>query len=163
MANQLGVVNITSNDTLLLNGIVNGVMVQQLFTTLSNKSTVVIEPPNDLVNVDIGKNGNAIFANIRKGELGDMELRPLMANVDHVFLNAQLAQWRANSAAYVLMNGSFTKVFGDGLGNIKRFAYTLNGGVVRRNVRAEENVEGEVDQAVAAFKLTFAQIVPIIT
>jgi hypothetical protein len=162
MANQPGVMNITSNDTLLLKGMVNGSLVQQLFTTLSDKSTVNITIPNEMVNVMVGKNGNAVFAAIKRGQIGDMELRPLMANTDHVFLNAQLAQWNANATAYVVMNGIFTKVLGDGLGNVRRFSYTLNGGVVLKNIDAVENVEGETDQAISVFRLRFAQIIPVI-
>lgn len=162
MANSPGVFNITSNDTLLLKGLVNGSLVSQLFTTLSDKSTVNVTVPNDLVNVVVGKNGNAVFAAIKRGQIGDMELRPLMANADHVFLNAQLAQWLANPTAFVLLNGIFTKVLGDGLGNVRRFSYTLNGGVVVKNIDAVENVEGETDQAVAVFRLRFAQIIPVI-
>ncbi|HVN66744.1 MAG TPA: hypothetical protein VMT55_00100 [Candidatus Sulfotelmatobacter sp.] len=162
MGNTVGIYNITSNDTLMLKGLVNGALVQQLFITLSDKSVVHIDVPNDLVNVTIGKNGNGVFAAMKKGQIGDMELRPLMANADHNFLNAQLAQWLANPTAFVLLNGVFTKVFGDGLGNTRRFTYQLNGGVPLKNIVATENVEGETDQAIAIFKLRFAQIIPVI-
>ena len=157
-----GVFNITSDATLLFPGMVNGVSVPTVFRTLSDKSTVNITVPNDLWNLMVGKNGNAIFATIKRGQIGDMELRPLMANTDHAFLNAQLAQYAANGPATVLLNGSFTKVLGDGMGNLRRFSYTLNGGVVLKNIDAKEDVEGDTDQAVAIFRLRFAQIIPVI-
>jgi len=154
MASAPGIFTITSNDTLIING--------QLFTTLSDKSTVHLDFPNDVVNVTVGKNGNAIFASNAKGSIGDMELRPLMANADHSFLNNQLSQYLANPPSYVVMNGAFTKVLGDGQGNVRRFSYNLNGGVVLKNIMSEENVEGETDQAIAIFKIRWAQCIPII-
>lgn len=162
MANAPGIYNITANDTLIISGMFNGSLVQQTFTTLSDKSTVHLEFANDLANGTVGKNGNGIIAANKKGSMSEMTLRPLMANADDNFLLAQLAQWTANPTAFVVLTGSFVKNFGDGQGNQVRKSYVLNGGFVQKHTDLTENVEGETDQAVSVYKLRWLNAVPVI-
>jgi len=157
-----GIFNITAADTLTITGMFNGSLTTQVFNTLADKSTVHVEFPNDMVTVTIGKNGNAIFAANKKGSMADMDLRPLLGNVDDVFLTGQIAQWLNAPTAFVLLTGTFVKNLGDGQGNQKKVSYILNGGVVTKNPVLTENVEGDTDQAVAMYKVRWASAVRVI-
>lgn len=161
-SNAPGIMNITANDTLTITGMYNGNLVTQIFNTLSDKSTVNITFPNKLLTLTVGKNANAIAAANKKGMIAMMELRPLAANIDDLFLLSQLAQWSSNPTAFVALSGTFVKNFGDGMGNIVKKSYILNFGFVEENVPLTENVEGETDQAVAMYKLIWGNAVPVI-
>ncbi len=152
----MGIYVITANDTLTVTGMFNGKMTTQNFTTLADKSVVHMDFPNELWNIAIGKNKNAIFSFIQKGNLSEMDLRPLLGNADHAFLLAQITQAQNNPPGVILLTGTFSKILGDGAGNPIRVNYTLSGGVVSKLPPLTENVEGETDQGVGMFKLKWA-------
>ena len=59
--------------------------------------------------------------------------------------------------AFNLLNGSFAKRIGDGSGKVRFINYVLLGGVIRQNIDANENLQGETDQGIAIYRLFFAQ------
>jgi hypothetical protein len=78
-------------------------------------------------------------------------------------LNNLLTQQSANFAATNLLFGQFIKKIGDGTGDITNDKYIMSGGVFKRNVDAKDNVEGDPEQNVAVYKMTFAKAIRVLT
>ena len=55
------------------------------------------------------------------------------------------------------MQGSFSKRIGDGFGEVKFDTYVLLGGVFKKRApQVNENLNGETDQGVSIYNITFA-------
>lgn len=148
-------VAMSGQDTIILNN--------RNFTALADGDCVTLDFPNGLVNVKIGKNGNALFGLNEMGNLGDVKIRVLRGTADDQFLNGILSAQQANFAGTALMVGQFVKKVGDGLGNISNDTYILAGGVVQKMVPGKMNVEGDTMQSVAEYTLQFASAARVIT
>lgn len=141
---------VTSNDTLTLNG---HVFVDQAYGDVSRVSI-----PNELINMKTGKNGNTVIAGNASGFNGSLELRVLRGSADDQFMQALVINPNSDFPSTVLMNGTFVKILGDGLANLRHDVYTLNGGVISKLPDGKENVEGDTDQAVTTYMVKFANV-----
>ena len=125
-------------------------------TDLGTGDVVMIEAPNNLVELKQGKDGNAIYAYNASGKQTVATLRVIRGSADDKYLAARMQEYINDPAAFVLISGEFIKRTGDGTGNITNEVYTMDGGVIQKMPGTKENVEGDTEQAVSIYTLVFA-------
>lgn len=140
---------ITGDDTLVL--------WDRIFNDLADDDVSMIAFPNEIVKGKTGKNQNTIFAKDETGHNATLTLRLMRGSSDDQFLQLKLIQSQRDFAAQVLANGQFVKMMGDGQGNIIRDVYTLQGGIVKKNIEGKDNTSGDTNQAVATYEMFFAR------
>lgn len=146
----MAVFSLTGNDTLILS--------DRVMKDFADNSTVELSFENDLVGISTGKNGNTVYADNRQGGNGTITLRLIRGSKDDRWLNGMLVQQDRDLPTFKVFNGSFTKRIGDGLGNVRFDNYVMQGGVFRKGVDAQENLNGETESAVSIYTLFFAKI-----
>lgn len=139
------------NDSFVLNG--------SLLQDLADNDAVVIEFPNEMATTAIGKNGNGLIGKNEQGRIANVTIRVLLNSETDKFLNNNLNQFLNSTASYVLLNGTFTKITGDGLGNQRKRKFDLSGGVVMKNAGTMDSTVGNIDSVVAIYNLTFLNCV----
>ncbi len=142
------VVSLTGRDSVIINGTV--------FNDLADGDCAVLTFPNDLTNLKTGKNGNTIYAFNYSGRQCQLVLRLVRSSADDKLLNEQLSLYKNNPPLFTLMTGVLVKNVGDGSGNIVNDSYTLSGGVFKKETEVKENADGDIDQAVSIYTLTFS-------
>lgn len=145
MANGIA---LSGNDTINISGTV--------LADLADADCVVLSFPNEIANVKIGKNGNAIYGLNTTGQQSEAKIRVLRGSADDQFLLSQLNAQQLNFAGTVLATGQFIKKIGDGQGNITSDTYIMSGGVYTKIPEAKSNVEGDSTQSVAEYTIKFA-------
>ena len=140
---------LTGNDTFILN--------DRVFNDMADGSTISITFPNEKTGHTTGKNGNTVFSTDKQGLNAECELRLIAGSADDVWLNGLNIQQERDLPRFTLLNGSFSKRIGDGNGKVKFINYVLLGGVIRQNIDASENLQGETEQGLAIYRLFFAQ------
>lgn len=148
------VVAMTGKDVLKING--------RIITQQQNGDVTVLEYPNDLAEVQTGKNGNSIYGYKYTGQQSTLELRVTRGGSDDAFFNDLINLFSNDPAAFVLMNGEFVKNIGDGAGNIKSDIYILSGGVFKKKPGSKENADGDPEQATTIYNLIFSNCVRVI-
>lgn len=141
-------VALTGKDITILN--------DRIFNDLATAETVHIEFPNDLVDGKTGKNGNTVYAFNATGLVVNVTLRLILGSADDKFMNAQRANYINDPAGYILLQERFIKNVGDGKSNKTPIIYQLNGGVISKMTEGRENVEGDIEQAIAIYLIKFA-------
>lgn len=141
-------VALNGNDTLLLDGIIQ--------KDLADGDTAVLDFPNELAGVKKGKNGNMLFAFNSSGTQCTLTVRVVMGSTDDKYLNSRLQEFRNDPPSFVLFKAELIKRVGDGEGNIVNNTYKVSGGIITKIPGAKENVEGDTEQAVTIYVLTFA-------
>lgn len=117
---------------------------------------VLIDAPNNLVELKQGKNGNAIYAYNATGKQVNVTLRVIRGTADDKYLAARMQEYINDPAAFVLISGEFIKRSGDGAGNITNEVYTMSGGIIQKMPGGKENVEGDTEQAVSIYVIVFS-------
>lgn len=146
---------LTGKDTL----IINGVSIQGL----GSGTTVNIEIPDTLVEVNVWKNGNASFANKKQGQKVRMTIAAQIRGDIHQAYIQTVNQWIQNPASTILWTGSFVKNLGDGVtGAIGHVSYVLNGGIPEKLPPLMENVDGDGKQAIPDLIIMWASAIPVI-
>lgn len=140
--------NITGDDTFTVNGTVLNDFADGDISTLSFE--------NDKWKLKTGKNGNSIWAYDYTGGNCKTKLRIMIGSSDDSLLQGILTTSDNSPAATVLINGQFVKNLGDGAGNMVRNVFTLLGGMIVRIPDAKGNAEGDTNQGVAEYMITFA-------
>ncbi|MBQ2284234.1 MAG: hypothetical protein II244_01065 [Clostridia bacterium] len=140
---------LTGNDSFILN--------DRVFNDMADGSTVTISFPNEKIGHTTGKNGNTIFATDKQGLNAEVELRLIAGSSDDIWLNGINVEEERDLPTFTTLNGSFSKRIGDGNGKVKFINYVLLGGVIRQNIDANENLQGETEQGIAVYRLFFAQ------
>lgn len=144
----MGILTVTSNDTLTLNG--------NVFTDLAVDDVTSIEFPNELITMKTGKNGNTLYAQNAPGFNGTLTMRLSRGSSDDQFMMGILNAQPSDFPSTVLLNGTFVKRLGDGQGNVTSDVYTLKGGIIAKIPSGKENVSGDVSQAESVFMVKFA-------
>lgn len=139
--------SLTGLDTVQIDGII--------FSTLADGIPFDIVFPNDLGMVKAGKNGNAIYAKNEMGRVADVTLRILLGATDDKYMNGRLQQWITDPSTFSLLTAMFVKRKGDGAGNVESKIYNCTGGFFKRQVEAKTSAEGDTDQSVAVYPLSF--------
>ena len=128
----------------------------RILTDLAPGDTCVLEYPSALGVVKTGKNGNSIFAWNATGLNVNVKLRLIAGSTDDKFMQSLLASWINDSSAFTLITGQFIKTVGDGAGAKSSVTYDLSGGIFTKIPATKENVEGDIEQAVALYELSFS-------
>jgi hypothetical protein len=144
----MGAIALSGNDTVNING--------TILADLADGNCVELTFPNDIANVKIGKNGNAIYGLNTTGQMSETKLRIIRGSSDDKFLNGLLVAQQNNFAGTVLAFGQFIKKIGDGQGNITSDTYILSGGIFIKIPEAKTNVEGETEQSISIYTLRWA-------
>ena len=134
-----------------------------IFSDFADGNFFEINFPNDIANVKVGKNGNALFSLNETGRLGEGILRLIRGSGDDKYLNAKLNAQVQDFAATVLYSGTFTKRIGHGDGTFSLDTYIYAGGVFTKPVGAKSNAEGDTEQSVAIYNFKFAKVARAIT
>ena len=145
------VIAVTGKDTLKING--------RIITEQQSGDVAVLTHPNDISEVQTGKNGNSIYTHKYPGRQGELDIRVTLAGADDAFLNDLMNVYRNDPASFTLMTAEFTKNVGDGAVSTKAVNYFLTGGVFKKLVEAKENADGEPEQVNALYSLRFGNVV----
>lgn len=143
--------NIVGDDTFTYNG--------RVLNDFADDDVSTLTFSDDLVKMKTGKNGNSIFAENQPGRNCKVVLRIMIGSSDDVALQADLNQLTRTFSETVLGNGQFVKNVGDGAGNVLRNVFTLEGGILSRNVDAKMNTSGDTNQGVAIYNIMFANAI----
>lgn len=112
--------------------------------------------PNNIFDMQTGKNGNTIFALDESGNNATLTVRVLMSSNDDKRLNGMIPKSKG-FAQSVLATGSVVKQVGDGQGNVSYNTYLLAGGMVQKKPDVKSNVNGNAQQAVVEYIIVFAE------
>lgn len=145
-----GSVSITGSDVFQVDG--------RVLNDLANGAVVDFKFPNDIGMAMAGRNGNTLFAKDERGRIGEVEVRLLIGSADDKFLNSRLQQWKLSPSDFKLMTGVFSKRTGDGKSGIATKVYQAAGGIFKKQPEARSNTEGDIEQSVVVYTLTFADV-----
>jgi hypothetical protein len=113
-----------------------------------------LEIPNDLVNVDVGKNNNGIYALNSSGRMATLTVSVLAGSPDDRRLNGMIPNLEEFEST-VLATGAVIKKIGDGAGAIRYITYQLAGGIVSKIPQVISAVDGNIEQALVEYKIVF--------
>ena len=142
------VVSLTGKDSVIING--------RILNDVADGDCAVLTFPNNLVNIKTGKNGNSIYAFNYTGRQCQLVLRIIRGSSDDKYLNQLMSLLKNNPPSFTLMTGSLVKNVGDGSGSVVSDTYTLSGGIFSKETEVKENAEGDIEQAVSIYNLTFS-------
>jgi len=141
-------VSLSGNDTVVIK--------DRVFNNVADGDYFTFTFPNELAAVKTGKNGNSIFALNATGAQAEATLRLIRGSSDDKYLGALLQQQLNGFASFVLLTGTFTKLAGDGQGNLTSDTYLMSGGMFSHQVDAKSNAEGDTDQSVSVYRFRFS-------
>ena len=141
-------VSLCADDTMILRG--------RIFSDLADGDCINIEFPNKISNLKRGKNGNTIIAFNHTGMVVTVTVKVIRGSEDDKTMNAEISSYKNLRSGYTLLYASFTKNIGDGRGNINQDVYTMRDGVITQYPGAKENTEGETEQGVSEYEITFS-------
>lgn len=127
----------------------------RILNDLADGDCVHLTFPNDLTAVKASKNGNMIYAFNETGKQVLCTLRILAGSPDDKFLNSLLQTMKNDFSGFILMTGNFSKRVGDGKANISTVIYQLTGGVIKKQQEAKTSAEGDTEQSVAVYEITY--------
>jgi hypothetical protein len=143
--------SITGDDQFIFQGLSG---VDNISNDLADGDIGVLTVPNNLINLAVGKNKNAIYALDESGRQFELELRVLKgSNTDAAFVDKVNSYLGGNFAGLTFLTGSVTKMLGDGQGNLKKWVVQLSGGVVRKLPETRTNVNGDTEQSVSIYTI----------
>lgn len=126
----------------------------QVISTFGNDDCGKIDFPNELITVDVDKQGNGLLAINNKGLISDLEMRLVMAESDDAYLNSLLALQMGGKPT--ILSGVMTKVFADQTGATKSVQIQLAGGSFSRGIPMIISAGGNIEQTIAVWKLRYA-------
>ena len=147
-------VALTGADTIVLGGFI--------LADLMDGDVGSVEFPDDIVNVKLGKDGNAAYALNAQGRRCELKLRVVKGGPSDQQFNSYLRQVEIDLPSFELLDGTLAQRIGDGGGGVSTVAYNLGGGVPKKKPAGLSNVEGNTEQGVAVWEFTFAKAVRII-
>lgn len=151
----MSTVALSGSDTIMINN--------RVFSDLADGDCVALTFPTDIAQVKTGKNGNSVYALNETGKQCEVAIRVIRGSADDKFMQNLLTQQQLNFASTVLLIGEFIKILGDGKANLSNDTYILSGGIFTKQIEAKNNVEGDVDQSVAVYKMKFSNAPRVIT
>lgn len=143
-------ISLMGEDTLKING--------DIIDELANGESVVMTFPNELANIEKGKNGVSIYTKNEQGTISEMTCRVLRGGSKDRLLNNLVSSQLNDFAAFTLINTEFIKRIGDGAGNIVSDIYFSRGGIITKFPETKSNATGDAEQSVSVYTLKFAEI-----
>lgn len=135
----MAIMTLVGDDSLVIND-------YPIHTDLQNGDTVTIDFPNDLFSMATGKNKNTIYAKNEAGANFSLTFNIAIGGSVDKFLNGLRVQQDTDFVRFTLMNGAFTKVLGDGEGNVVYNQYILKGMMFKKFPGAKGNSAGDTEQ-----------------
>lgn len=127
----------------------------KLITDVADGDVVTITYPNELMGMKTGKNGNSVAVHNEMGREADVVIRVIKGSPDDKRLNGYVTAWKNRLSTFEPLAATFTKVITVD-GGIANEITTLRFGVPTKPVDTRENVEGDVEQAIAVYSFRFA-------
>ena len=146
---------LSGNDTVIFNTVV--------FEDFPNGKIVEVTWDDTLVEQKVGKNGNIISVFKPLGKKAKVILRLLRSSTDDVLVNSQLEAMQADFPSYRLLNLTLNKRFGDGAGNVKNDTMVLTGGLIGKIPSMSTDIDGDTEQSVISYEMTFGSFVRTIS
>lgn len=143
----MNIKSLTGQDTLIVNG--------RIITGLVDANAVDLTFPNDISAVKRGKDGNVIYAKNEMGRMASMTVRISLGCEDDKYLNSLIQLWKQNPSTFTLLTGSFIKNIGDGASGVQSKVHQLSGGTFKNLPEALTSAEGNTDQSVAVYTITW--------
>ena len=144
----MSIFSLTGDDTIIINDIP--------LNDFADGDIGSLSLPNNIFDMQTGKNGNTIFALDESGNNATLTVRVLMSSNDDKRLNGMIPKSKG-FAQSVLATGSVVKQVGDGQGNVSYNTYLLAGGMVQKKPDVKSNVNGDASQAVIEYVIQFAE------
>ena len=141
----MGSITIGGDDTVQFDGMP--------LSTLADKDPCVIEFPNELFTMVVGKNGNILVSQNNNGALANIALRLAMGGGDDVTLNSYLAEQVADLAKGGAHTIIVTQNFGGSPNGPVAAIYTLNTVFFTKGVVQRIAAEGDIESVVALYNL----------
>ena len=142
-----GAMALTGKDTIQIDA--------RVLNDLADGDCVVVSFPNDISQAKASKNGNIIYAMNNSGLMAEVTIRLIVGSADDKFMNSRMAEFRNDPAAFTLITGVFSKRSGQGDGTLATITYSMGGGVFKRLPEARDNAEGNTEQGVVIYTMTF--------
>ena len=127
----------------------------RILNDLADGDCVTVTFPNDISQAKVSKNGNIIYALNNSGLLCEVSMRLILGSADDKYLNSRLAEFKNDPATFTLLTGVFSKRSGQGDGTLATIVYSMGGGVFKRQPEARDNAEGNTEQGVVVYSMTF--------
>ncbi len=140
-------VSLTGKDTIILS--------DRILSDLADGDTVNLDFPNNIAEGKVGKNGNILIAFNATGKTVNATIRVLLGSADDKFINSLYASYINDPASFALIAGEFIKRVGDGTGAVNNITYSMGQGFIQKPPVAKENQEGDTEQSVAIWTITF--------
>lgn len=138
---------LTGKDTIIINDVP--------LADLGTGDVCTLSFPDNISDMEVGKNGNAIMTYNPKGKNTEVEIKVLAGSNDDKKLNSLYLGMVNDFPTFKTLTGSFSKRIGDGSGNVSTINYSLAGGIFLKSIDAKENVDGDKEQAQAIYKFKF--------
>lgn len=145
-----GSVSLTGSDTIQID--------DRVLADLADGDAVHITYPNDVAVVKSSKNGNLIFAFNQTGVQVEVSLRVLLGSADDKYLNSRFQEMKNQFSDFILLTGNFSKRVGNGKGGATGIAtavYQMSGGIFKKGIEAKTSAEGDTEQSVAVYTITY--------
>lgn len=138
--------SLAQSDTLRINN--------QVISTFANEDCGKLEFPNELITIDVDKQGNGLMALNQKGLIADLDIRIVMAADDDQYLNSLLAEQTGGTAT--ILSAVLTKNFANQNGDITSVQVQLNGGGFKMGIPMMLSSSGNIEQTISVYKFRFA-------
>lgn len=147
----MSTVSLSGKDTHKVNG--------RILSDFSPGDCVTIEYENDLVMSKRGKSGNTIHALNESGKMVKAVYRFLTGSGDDKFFQNILSALENDFSVASLMLGESIKRIGTGNGNLSPVTYSMSGGVIKKKPGMKDNSDGDFEQAITTYEVTYADCV----
>lgn len=145
MANKQ--ISLTGTDTLQIFG--------RTITAFGTGDYFTFTFDEELFKVEIGKDGNAVYAFNAPGLKSKGILKVLRGSRDDTYLNGLLSLMIADPAGFLLGTCVAVKRIGSGNGNIVNDVYIFGGAVFSKFPGVKGNQQGDTEQAMAVYEVMF--------
>jgi hypothetical protein len=138
-------------DTLILNGYV--------FKNTGLGDVISLEFPNDIIVQEISYSGTLIMARNVSGNLATLTINVVFGSADDQQLETWASQWTSSDDALTnapFLQGTYTRLLVDGLGNTIRSVYNLSGGAPTKLAGMRTNSQGDVSSLTATWVITLS-------
>jgi len=139
--------SLTGADVIQING--------RILNDLGDQNPVELSFQNDMFTVKTGKNGNTIYAMNNMGLQAECKIRVLIGSDDDKFLTSLFQSSVNDLSSFILLTGQFSKRVGDGQGNISTVIYQMSGGIIKKGIAAKTAAEGDAEQSISEYMITF--------
>lgn len=127
----------------------------RVLSDLADQDAIAIALPNDIAAAKAAKNGNTIFAKNETGRLSEVTVRVLLGSADDKYLQSRLQEQQNDFSGFILLTGNFSKRVGDGSQTVSTKVYACSDGVFKKIPDTKTSAEGDVEQSVAVYTITF--------